>query len=564
MLLSALCASALWFAQDPTPTEDVREAPPVAAAALVLGLEFTEGEIELMARDIADQLRSYATLRAAQLPNGEAPTGAFTPLVPGLVLSPHAAESPVASKVAVEAPADWRERLFELSIPELGALLRSKELSATQLTQAYLAHLEAVDETLECVITLLPERALAQARQCDEELAAGRDRGPLHGIPWGAKDLLSVAGAPTTWGAAPFREQVLDADAEVVRRLDEAGAILIAKLSLGALAWGDVWFGGTTKNPWDPTQGSSGSSAGPASAVVAGGVAFAIGSETLGSIVSPSVRCGTSSIRPSFGRVSRDGAMTLSWSMDKLGPMARSLEDAWLVLEAIAGPNPQGIEADAGVVSVALGAAVGYDLKRVRVGIPAGAFQRRTAGLRIVLDELRAALEARGGQLEVVELKLPAYPVQAMLITLSAEAAAAFDGLTTSDQDDQMVRQTADAWPNVFRAARLIPAVEYLTAQRLRGGLIHELEATMASVDLVIHPPFSGGLLSMTNLTGHPTLTAPVFLEGDEKPSAISFTGRLYDEGYLVAVSQLWQEATGYHLRHPPALPASGEAEDGR
>ena len=560
MLLSTLCVSLLTVAQDPAPSAS----PSVAAALQLIGLDFSDEEIELMADDLADQLSSYTALRARPLDNSVAPTGPFTPLLPGLVLSRHVPTGAAGSAASSPTPADWRARLFLLSIPELGALLRARELSAVELTEAYLEHLALLDQSLSCVITLLPERALAQARACDAELAAGIDRGPLAGIPWGAKDLLSVAGAPTTWGAAPFLDQVLEHDAEVVRRLDAAGAILIAKLSLGALAWGDVWFGGTTKNPWDPSQGSSGSSAGPAAAVAAGGVAFAIGSETLGSIVSPSARCGVSSIRPSFGRVSRDGAMTLSWSMDKLGPMARSLGDAALVLAAIAGPAPGGAETDAGVVDVPFGAGAGFALEHVRVGVPNGAFARRDQGLEVVLADLRRALEARGGQLEVVDLELPEYPIGAMLITLSAEAAAAFDELTRSGRDAKLVRQTADAWPNVFRAARLIPAVEYLTAQRLRQGLIRDVEALFGTVDLVIHPPFASGVLSMTNLTGHPTLVAPVFLEGDERPRAISFTGRLYDESYLVAVASLWQTATGHHHRHPPEPPGSGEVPPGR
>jgi Asp-tRNA(Asn)/Glu-tRNA(Gln) amidotransferase A subunit family amidase len=538
-------------------TPDSNNVPGIVSAAELVGLEITEGEAELMARDIADQLSSYAALRAVALPNAISPTGAFTPLIPGLTPRLH----PVTGETVrpkFSAPENWREVLFSLSIPELGTLLRSGELTCVELVDAYLENLTRLDKELHCVITLLPERARAQARRCDLELAEGRDRGPLHGIPWGAKDLLAVNGAPTTWGAKPFENQVIAEDASVVRRLDQAGAVLIAKLSLGALAMGDVWFGEKTRNPWNPKRGSSGSSAGPAAAVAAGGVVFAIGSETLGSIVSPSARCGVSSIRPSFGRVSREGAMALSWSMDKLGPMARSLDDAWLVQEVITGPPVLTStldfreEGDAGVVDVELLSADAYALKKVRVGIPSGAFSGGDAHLESVLGELRSALESQGGSLEVVTVELPDYPSDAMLITLTAEAAAAFDALTRSGRDDELVAQHQYAWPTIFRAARLIPAVEYITAQRLRAGLILDFEAMMNSVDLLIHPPFANGILGVTNLTGHPTLVAPVFKDPtDTQPRAISFTGRLYDEGYLVAVARLWQESTSHHKRHP-------------
>jgi Asp-tRNA(Asn)/Glu-tRNA(Gln) amidotransferase A subunit family amidase len=553
------------FTQEPEPAQPVLDG---RAAAELIGLEFTAEELALMADELAGQLASYTELRAEHLDNSVPPTGAFTPLIPGVRPNGHVGRR-VPRMIAVEPPADWSEHLFELSIPELGSLLRRGDVTSVELTTRYLEHLAEVDKSLHCVVTLLPERALEQARTLDGELALGRDRGPLHGIPWGAKDLISVAGAPTTWGAAPFEDQVIEHDAAVVRRLDAAGAVLIAKLSLGALAWGDVWFGGTTRNPWNPEEGSSGSSAGPAAAVASGGVVFAIGSETLGSIVSPSARCGVSAIRPTFGRVSRDGAMALSWSMDKLGPMARSIDDAWLVLDAIAGPtlaaNGWLDDADPGVSDVPIGFADGYDLhgKELRVGVPAGAFEGRGAALAFVEDELRAALEAEGASLEFVEVELPDYPVGAMMITLSAEAAAAFDELTRSGQDDELVRQSANAWPNVFRAARLIPAVEYIHAQRLRSGLIRDFAALMGEVDFLIHPPFASGVLSMTNLTGHPSLVAPVFVEGREAPVAISFTGRLFDEPYLAHIVRTWQASRDYHLRHPGlASPPAPEASD--
>jgi Asp-tRNA(Asn)/Glu-tRNA(Gln) amidotransferase A subunit family amidase len=551
MLLQALLV--LFMNQD-TP-EPPSESGIIKAGELI-GLDYSEDEAKLMARDIASQLKSFSTLRAVDMPNSISPTGAFTPLVPGLHVKLHKQDAE-GTREAESVPEHWREALFSLSISQLGSLLRSDALSCVELTEAYLENLTGLDQELHCVITLLSERALIQARRLDKELAEGVDRGPLHGIPWGAKDLLAVAGAPTTWGAKPFEGQVLGTDASVVRRLDAAGAVLIAKLTLGALAMGDVWYGGTTRSPWNTERGSSGSSAGPAAAVAAGGVVFAIGSETLGSIISPSVRCGVTSIRPSFGRVSRQGAMALSWSMDKLGPMARSFQDAWLVQQVITGPpKPSGrdspAEMDGSVVDIELLNADQYALEKIRVGVPKGAFEGPNAGLRVAIDELQAAVEARGGELVVVEVALPDYPTDAMLITLTAEAAAAFDELTRSGRDDELVAQHQYAWPTVFRAARLIPAVEYITAQRLRMGLILEFESMVGGVDLLIHPPFSSGMLAATNLTGHPTLVAPLFLDAaDEQPSAICFTGRLYDEAYLIAVARLWQESTQHNKRHP-------------
>ena len=554
MLLQAIFA--LCLIQDAPPLEPETGSDLIEAGELI-GLEFTDAEAEQMAAEVTQQLRSYGSLRGRVIPNSVQPTGAFTPLVPGLALNQHKPDGDSAWGAGA-VPTNWRDLLFELSIPQLGILLRSGELSCAELTELYIQNLERLNVDLHCTVTLLGDRAMAQAKVLDKELAEGIDRGPLHGIPWGAKDLLAVAGSPTTWGAAPFKQQVFEQDAAVVQRLDDAGAVLIAKLTLGSLAMGDVWFGGTTRNPWNPTRGSSGSSAGPAAAVAAGGVVFGIGSETLGSIVSPSTRCGVTSIRPSFGRVSRDGAMALSWSMDKLGPMARSFQDAWLVQQAISGPcqptEARGYrpEMDGGVVDVALPGPDEYDLKKVRVGIPKGAFGGRQAGLRVVLDELRDSLAAQGGTLEIVDVELPDYPTEAMLITLMAEAATAFDVLTRSGQDDELVAQGQYSWPSLFRAARLIPAVEYLTAQRLRTGLILDFEAMMGEVDLLIHPPFALDLLAMTNLTGHPTLVAPVFVDPESsQPDSICFTGRLYDEGYVVAVARKWQGVAGYHLRHP-------------
>ncbi|MDF1797586.1 MAG: amidase [Planctomycetota bacterium] len=573
MLLAAL--GLVCFAmQDPAPapvqvpSEPSPEAARRLAIAELIGLELTPAEVSQLAGELAGQLRSYRGLRAQGLDNTVAPALTFSPLVPGVEPRPHGVflRGPSAPIRVAEG---WEESFWDLSIPELGWLLREGRTTCLELTDLHLARLAALDTTLHCVVTLLPERARAQARQLDAELAAGKDRGPLHGIPWGAKDLLAVAGAPTTWGAAPYKDQVFDADAAVVRRLDEAGAVLIAKLSLGALAMGDVWFGGKTRNPWEARMGSSGSSAGSAAAVAAGGVAFAIGSETLGSIVSPSVRCGVTAVRPSFGRVSRAGAMSLSWSMDKLGPMARSFVDVGLVLQAITGPGEHELDPAAQIPAAWPATRAGeHTVRGLKVGAPRAALEAEDPALLQALDELRQAQAARGLTLEVVPFDLPEAPLDGMLLGLMAEAAAAFDDLTLGGADDELVSQGANDWPNLFRAARLIPAVEYVNAQRHRTLLIRELESRLQEVDLLVHPPFAAGILSATNLTGHPTLVAPLFLAepgqggGYPGPKSICFTGRLFDEGFLLAVAERWQAQARHHQRHPHVpLPASDATE---
>jgi Asp-tRNA(Asn)/Glu-tRNA(Gln) amidotransferase A subunit family amidase len=402
----------------------------------------------------------------------------------------------------------------------------------------YLARLARLDAQLECVVTLLPVRARARAMELDRELERGELRGPLHGIPYGAKDLLAARGATTTWGAAPYAEQVLDEDAAVIERLEQAGAVLIAKLSLGELAWGDVWFGGRTNNPWNPAQGSSGSSAGPAAATAAGGVAFAIGSETYGSIVSPSVVCGCSSLRPTFGTVSRRGAMALSWTMDKLGPICRSMTDAALVMHAIAGPDALDDQCldrpfrDLGALDVA----------GLRAGFPAGSFASEAG--RAFQDSLRAL------GVELVEVALPELPVDELILILTVEAAAAFDQLTLGNRDAELVRQVRHAWPNTLREARLIPAVEYVNANRIRRLLAVEWEALFAEIDVLVHESQHAVVLAATNLTGHPTAVVPTaVVEG--QPGSVSFTGALFDDARLVAIAEAWQRATDHHLEHP-------------
>jgi Asp-tRNA(Asn)/Glu-tRNA(Gln) amidotransferase A subunit family amidase len=430
----------------------------------------------------------------------------------------------------------------------LSELVRTRQLSSEELTRLYLDRLERFGPQLEAVVTLTRERALQQAREADREIAHGRYRGPLHGIPWGAKDLLAVDGYPTTWGARPYASQEIDADATVVRRLDAAGAVLVAKLTLGALAMGDYWFGGRTRNPWNLEQGSSGSSAGSAAATVAGLVGFSIGSETLGSIVSPATRTGATGLRPTFGRVSRAGAMALSWSMDKLGPICRSVEDCALVLEAVHGADGR----DPTARSVPFPWDGEEGVQGLRVGYVPEAFQ----GDGATADFDRAALQVfRDMGVDLVPMALPdRFPLGALRVILSAEAAAAFDDLTRSGVDDELVRQTPGSWPNTFRTARFIPAVEYIQANRVRTMLMGAMDAAMTDVDVLVTPSFADGVLLMTNLTGHPAVVLPNGFTPEMTPVSLSFIGGLWKDAEALRLAKAYQDATGHHLRHPAAF----------
>ena len=542
-------------AQDDAPAPDA-EAPAISAedvraAARIVGLEFSDSEIELMLPDLNERLEVFDALRESDLPNGLAPALVFDPFLPGI--EPAASQSvPPALRAPVDVPAGDP---FFLSIAELSALIRARTISCEDLTRMYLARLKTLDEHLHCVVNFTEERALKQARLLDAEIANGKWRGPLHGIPWGVKDLMAVPETPTTWGAKPFEGQVIDETAEVVRRLDEAGAVLIAKLSVGALAWGDVWYGGRTRSPWDLRRGSSGSSAGSASATAAGGVAFSLGTETLGSIVSPSVACGTSALRPTFGRVPRTGVMALCWSMDKVGPITRSVGDAALVFAAIQGRDPRDAFSRDGSVPVERDAPVD-SLEGVRIGV----FEGGLAG-RGGLGEVAGELEALGA--EIVEIDLPEAPLDGLLLTLGAEAACAFDELTRSGDDDELTRQIRNAWPNTFRAARSVPAVEYLRAQRLRTRLMLDMDAALAGVDAVVHAPYAGGILSITNLTGHPcvaaTFVGPEGPRQDGCPRVVCFTGHLDRDEALMGIVARWQRV---HPEDRPVPPLAFLRED--
>ncbi len=518
----------------------------IAAAETVIGLSFTDAERDSMRESLMENLALYEKLRTVQIGNSVPPAIQFNPLPVGFTLPRERRPIEFTKKGKIQRPADLNDLAF-YSVGELAELIRTRQVSATELTVLCLERLRKFDPQLHCVITLTEKTALQQAAKADAEIKAGKYRGPLHGIPYGAKDLLAVKGYKTTWGTPPYEDQLINEDATVIKKLEEAGAILVAKLSLGELAWGDVWTREKTRNPWDTSQGSSGSSAGSASAVAAGLVPFAIGTETWGSIVSPSTRCGTTGLRPTYGRVSRTGAMALSWTMDKIGPICRTVEDCAIVFNALIGPD--GI--DLTLVDAPFNYSPQVDLSKLRLGYLSADFKADT-GFAATNDATLAKLRELG--VNLVEIKLPDYPIDAMSIILAAEAAAAFDELTRSGRDDLMIRQIKNAWPNVFRASRLIPAVEYIQASRLRQMVIQEMAKLMESVDLYLSPSFEGNNLLLTNLTSHPCVVLPNGFDSTGHPVSITFVGRLYDEATLLSVARRYQDTTDFHLKHPEAF----------
>jgi Asp-tRNA(Asn)/Glu-tRNA(Gln) amidotransferase A subunit family amidase len=515
----------------------------VGQAQKIVGLDFNEAERDSMLEDLADQRESYEKLRAFPLLNSTPPALQFNPIPFGFEFEKTRRSFKKSPAGAVHMPKTLDELAF-YPVSQLSELIRTRKVTSERLTTMYIRRLKKYGPKLECVITLTEDLALKQARKADREIAGGLYRGPLHGIPYGIKDLLAVKGYKTTWGSVPYKDQVIDEDATVVKKLRAAGAVLIAKLTMGELAMGDVWFGGRTRNPWNVKQGSSGSSAGSAAATAAGLVAFAIGTETLGSIVSPSTRCGTTGLRPSYGRVSRTGAMALSWSMDKIGPLCRSVEDCAIVFHAIYGPDGQ----DQTLYDAPFNYNPAVNWNRLRIGYLKTEFDSVRFN-KAVSDSVLSVLTRLGAKL--IPIELPHLPVNQLHIILSAEAAAAFDELTRSGKDDAMVRQGKGAWPNSFRSSRFIPAVEYIEANRVRYLVIQEMQKVMKDIDVYVAPSFGGNNLLLTNLTGHPCVVLPDGFTKEGTPTSISFIGRLFGEGRLLAVARAYQEATGFHLKHP-------------
>jgi|AntRauTorcE11898_2_1112593.scaffolds.fasta_scaffold00497_7 Asp-tRNA(Asn)/Glu-tRNA(Gln) amidotransferase A subunit family amidase len=519
----------------------------LAHAENVTGLQFTDQERDTMLPDVQSLKENYIALREHRLANATRPALVFNPLPYGFSVPKKSGEPQWDLAGEVALPDDNAAIAF-LPVHKLAVLIQSGKITSEKLTRIYLERLKKYGDTLQCVVSITEERALQQARRADRQIAAGNYRGPLHGIPYGVKDLLSAEGYKTTWGAAPYKEQQFENTATVVKRLDSAGAVLVAKLTLGALAMGDVWYDGVTKNPWNLKQGSSGSSAGPASATAAGLVPFAIGSETYGSIVSPSTRCGVSGLRPTFGRVSRHGAMALSWSMDKIGPLSRSAKDNAIILEAIGGKDPN----DPTTLDAAFQPDFSRDVKSLKVAYLQPFFEqdyRSKTNDSIMLKKIRAL----GITPQAVTFP-EGMPVESMLIILDAEAAAAFDELTRSNDDDLMAAQHRYAWPNIFRYSRFIPAVEYIQANRLRTQLIEQIHEFMSAYDVVITPSYGGNQLLATNLTGHPCAVIPNGFDEKGHPTSISFLGNLYDEARLVEFTHFIQENTKWDNMHPPTF----------
>jgi len=577
-------------AQAPPPGEPVAwgTTPPVGPEVSVA--TFTEAEklvqVEMTAKDLAMaagnwrvQLASVYERRTGPrklaLEPSIAPATLWNPLLPGLkkdienAAGNHAAF--VWSKDRSEPLPEQEDEIAFASVAQLGRWIEGRKITSERLTEIYLRRLERYNDKLRCVITLTRDHALQQARRADAEIAAGKYRGPLHGIPWGAKDLLDTAGIPTTYGAEPFRDRVPAVDGAVTAKLNEAGAVLVAKLSLGALALNDVWFGGQTMNPWLLEEGSSGSSAGPGSAVGAGLVAFAIGSETGGSIVSPSMRCGVTGLRPTFGRVPRTGAMTLCWSLDKLGPMARHVEDTMLVLNAITGPDAGDLASlesglnEPGYIEFNASA----DVQGVRVGYIPGWLKESPA---TEVDSMALATVRKLG-MTPVEVSLPDWPYDSLDVILFAEAAAAFEELTLSHQVDQLKSQTPDSWPNIFRQSRFLSAVDFVQADRMRRKVALEMARIFAGVDVLLVPSLRDEMLTITNFTGHPSLTLragfvevgearsdwapdpkhplPKFSPPRRVPHGVTLIGRLFGEGRLAEVGMALERAFGVASERP-------------
>ncbi len=566
LTVSKLPLDALAQTPSPTPVPSPSPSPTPAPritkemmhqAEKLIGIELNDAQEAMALPGVNRNLDAYETVRKIDIPLDTEPAIAFHPSRAKKEL--YTAKTKFRFGKAEPVPFKTVDDLAFATVPQLAELIRTRKISATELTQMYLARLKRYGPRLNCIVTLTDDLALKQAAAADAEIKRGKYRGPLHGIPWGAKDLFATKGIKTTWGAEPYRDQVIDYDSTVVERLNEAGAVLVAKLSMGALAQGARWFGGVTRNPWQPDEaqtGSSGSSAGPAAATAAGLVGFSIGTETLGSIVSPSSRCGCTGLRPTYGRISRYGAMGLSWTMDKIGPICRGVEDCAAALHAIYGPDGKDITVgdapfnwnpDTNIGTLR----IGY-LKTEFEPPPATAAneqQRAQAEQRRAVYKTALEVLEKGGA-KLVPIELPKFSAGSLRFILSAEAAAAFDDITRDGRVNQLSGQAPNDWPNTFRTSRFIPAVEYLRAQRARTLLMHEMEKLMSQWDVFVSPAPGSASLLVTNLTGHPAVVLPCGFVND-LPVAIMFTGGVYDEVSPLRVALAYERATQWHTMHP-------------
>lgn len=517
----------------------------IQQTAALYNLDFTQSEADSMIDNIAAFESIYLKMHK-QLPKNDLPYPfAFNPAPIGMKVPTDQQKIFWNIPTNITLPKN-RDDLAFYSIMQLASLIKNKKITSVALTKFFIARLKKWGDTLQSVITLTEDLAMKQAKQADDEISKGKYRGPLHGIPYGLKDLFAVKGYKTTWGSTPYKDQTLDYDAYVYTKFKEAGAVLCAKLSLGALAYNNKWFGGETKNPWNLQQGSSGSSAGSAASVVAGLLPFTIGTETLGSIVSPSNRCGATGLRPTFGTVSRSGAMVLCWSLDKAGPICRSAEDDAIVYYYMKGTDGR----DAGAIDHAFNYDQKKDIRKLRFAYAANYFSRlpKDAMEWKVLDVYKSL----GIDIKPVEFPdSTIYTTDLVSIILNAESASAFDELTRTNRDDLIERQDKDFWPNSFRSARLIPAVEYINANRYRYTLCEKIQSFMKNYDVVIVPTFAGSQLSITNLTGNPVVCMPMGFTKNNLPVSFTLVGNLYDEASILEAAKAYQDKTDFNKKHP-------------
>lgn len=538
-----LLASSTIMAQD----RPISKADLLSSAKL-LDLQFTGPEIDSLYNDVLDNVANYKAMHTLSLNNSTPLSLWHSAILPGMKFNK--VQKPILWDAAVnlKLPADKNELAF-YSVEQLAYLIKNKKISSLELTTFFIERIKKYGDTLQCVISLQENLALAQAKQADAEIAAGKYRGQLHGIPYGLKDLFAVKGTKTTWGAAPYKDQVIQEDAFVYQKMKAAGAVLVAKFTLGALAMGDYWFGGRTKNPWNLNYGSSGSSAGSTSATVAGLVPFAIGTETWGSIVSPATTCGATGLRPTFGSISRSGAMALSYSLDKVGPITRSANDAAIVFNYLHGTDGK----DGSAVDMPFNYAPKTNLKTLKIAYAKNYFDKIKDTNRSEFEVLK---QFKRMGIELIPINFPdsgVYQFNIMDIIIGAECAAQFDEMTRSGVDDALTRQTKNDWPNQFRTSRFTPAVEYINAQRHRTILMQKVNEIVAQYDAIICPSRGGGNQSaITNLTGHPVVCVPTGLDPKYKlPTGISFVGKLFDEATILAIAHQYQKATGWDEMHP-------------